>query len=101
MAATLASEMRAWEGSVTRPEREAFMDWACRPDEEKTTNRHAARAGTRITSPQGNAEAVSVLSAFQGVNSQRGRSMTLKGVASPHLKRGMQVAPPAEINESN
>ena len=94
IAEILASAMSAWEGSVTRPESPALMDWARRPDEEKTSNRHAARAGTRIISPQGNAEAVSVLSACQGVNTQRGRSVTLKGVASLHLKRGMQVAPP-------
>src|SRR6266852_3210104 len=94
MAAIFASEMRAWEGSVTRPVREALVDWARRTDEEKTSNRHAARAGTRIISPQGNAEAMSVLSACQRVNTQRGRSVTLKGVASLHLKRGMQVAPP-------
>src|SRR5258707_11714327 len=74
MAATFASAMRALEGSVMRPVREAFVDWARRPDEEKTSNRHAARAGTRIVLPQGNAGAVSVLSACQGVNTQRGRS---------------------------
>jgi len=55
--------MRDLEGSVMRPVREAFVDWARRADEEKTSNRHAARAGTRIISRQGNAEAVSVLSA--------------------------------------
>src|SRR6266478_8516078 len=94
MAVTFVSAMKALEGSVTRPEREALVDWAWRTDEEKTSNRQAARAGTRIVSPQGNAEAVSVLSACQGVNTQKGRLVTLKGVASLHLKRGMQVAPP-------
>src|SRR5713226_7705122 len=99
MAVILASEMNALAGSVMRPEREALVDWARRTDEGKTSNRHAARTGTRIILSQGNAEAVSVLSACQGVNTQKGhtqkgRSVTLKGVASLHLKRGMQGAPP-------
>ena len=63
IAATFASAMVALEGSLMRPVSEAFVDWARRPDEEKTSNRHAARAGTRIISPQGNAEGVSLLSA--------------------------------------
>jgi len=70
IAAILASAMTALEGSVMRPEREAFVDWARRPDEEKTNNTHAARAGTRIISPQGNSETVSLLSASQGVNTK-------------------------------
>ena len=70
MAAILASAIKALEGSVMRPVREAFVDWARKLDEEKTSNRHAARAGTRIISRQGNAEAVSVLSTCRGGNTE-------------------------------
>src|SRR6266478_1916415 len=101
MAAIFASEMRAWEGSVTRPEREALVDWAWRTDEEKTSNRHAARAGTRIISPQGNEEAVSVLSACQlGQHPKGSLSDSQRGHLPTPQKRDAS-GPSAEINESN
>ena len=92
-AATVAPMISALEGSVTRPVTEAFVDWAQRTGENEERN-STRRVETRIISPQGNAEAVSVLAARQGVNTQKGRLVTLKGVASLHLKRGMRVAPP-------
>src|SRR5712692_271228 len=93
IAATLASAIAALEGSVTRPVRDALVDWARRPDEEKTSNRHAARPGTRIISPQGNAGAVSVSPPANWVNTQKGRL--------PTPQKRDASCPSAEINESN
>src|SRR6266446_10610676 len=101
MAATFASAITAFEGSAMRPVRDAFVDWARRPDEEKTSNRHAARAGTRIISPQGNEEAVSVLSACQlGQHPKGSLSDSQRGHLPTPQKRDAS-GPSAEINESN
>ena len=84
-----------------RPEREPFVDWARRPDEEKTSNRHAARAETRIILPQGNVEAVSVRLACQlGQHPKGSLNDSQKGrLPTPQKRDGS--GPSAEINESN
>src|SRR5215471_2620235 len=56
MAATLASTIRAWEGSVIRPVSEALVDWARRTGasearERRTTLNTQINAGLETTAP--------------------------------------------------
>src|SRR5438128_8918768 len=49
MAATLASTINAFSGSVTRPVREAFVDWARRTDVNEIRRRAASTGTLRIS----------------------------------------------------
>ena len=87
----LASAMEPLAGSVMRPVRHAFVD--CAKNGRERNKDQEGEGGDTHNLTQGNAEAVRVFSACR-VITQRGREVALKGVASLHLKRGMQVAPP-------
>jgi len=68
MAAILAPAMTALEGSVIRPESEAFVDWAGRAA-GKETKKSNANAGTRrMDSPHGKLRVAKVLLPRRMVN---------------------------------